>query len=686
MSQVDTPSERRRKARFLAIPEIARAYENDPRTRLAASMMGANNGGAVAEGKYGMADGIARAIQGIAGAYMQKQGYEKAMGDQDTLMTDRTKMAQDGLSGMAASTASALGAPPPAQAVPQTQAPPMGPTMGQPPAPLVPGAPASPMNPMLQMAGGQEDGMRPFHLTSSTGAGSSFGHFNKPRVLNPGQSSRAPVDQYHSYKSTAYDELEAKYEQQYGLPSGILSRIRTRGERSNANQVSPVGARTVYQFMPSTRALFKKKYGVDAYAGPDQAAQAAALHLKESLDRNNGDANLAIREYHGGPDRSRWGKENRKYIGRAGYGQGEDATARTPDDGTQPLSPIDIPDIPPELERPNRPEAVAATQSDKLRAAYQMMIGGNAYDSTRAMDMYGEGLTEQSRFKENASEREQALRNTEYGSDLGAYQNDRADRRTDALGRRRDAEGRVFQRAERLGGQSYGTSERVSGQNFTADQAEIERAARAAEARIEHEERRATELKILNREIEGRTELEREKGKVRRQSYFQTPGGSKEIKAAGELTRKNTETLATLDALEGLLDEGAKTGGFVRGNAPWVTRWSDSKQQAFEALADQLALANVGEMKGALSNADREFVQRMGPNVSKNVKTNKWLIKRAKNILERQLDFQDAMIASKADGRPDVFLREWREFLKDVPQAGTKTFSEWRSSIPRYGY
>jgi hypothetical protein len=123
----------------------------------------------------------------------------------------------------------------------------------------------------------------------------------------------------HSYLDPVYDTIEAALEKKHGLPKGLMSSIRTKGERSNADQVSPVGARTVYQIMPHTRGLFFKKYKIDAYTSKEAAAEVAALHLKESFSRG-GDWNLAVREYHGGPDRSKWGPENAKYVARAGTG------------------------------------------------------------------------------------------------------------------------------------------------------------------------------------------------------------------------------------------------------------------------------------------------------------------------------------------------------------------------------
>lgn len=130
-----------------------------------------------------------------------------------------------------------------------------------------------------------------------------------------------------SYKDPGYDPIEAPIERRLGLPAGLLGRIRKRGERSNADQISEAGARTVYQITPQTRAAILKKYGVDAYLGPRQSALAAAHVLKEGLDRNGGREASAVAEYHGGVDRRNWGPRTRAYVGRV--------TGAAPQEGRQ---------------------------------------------------------------------------------------------------------------------------------------------------------------------------------------------------------------------------------------------------------------------------------------------------------------------------------------------------------------
>ena len=123
-----------------------------------------------------------------------------------------------------------------------------------------------------------------------------------------------------SYKDPFWSDLAANTEQKLGLPSGLLVSVLTRGERSNADQVSEAGARTPFQIIPSTRKAVLDKYGIDAYLNPQTAAEAAGLLLKESLDRNQGNIVLAAAEYHGGTDPKNWGPRTKAYMQRVSQG------------------------------------------------------------------------------------------------------------------------------------------------------------------------------------------------------------------------------------------------------------------------------------------------------------------------------------------------------------------------------
>lgn len=126
-----------------------------------------------------------------------------------------------------------------------------------------------------------------------------------------------------SYKDPKWRELEESAEAKYGIPPGFLADLRLKGERSNADQVSEAGAKSVWQVIPETRSLIKKKYGVDAYAGPEQAAEAAAIVVKDAFNwakqrtkNPEEQKSLAAGYYHAGGDTANWGKKTDAYMKR----------------------------------------------------------------------------------------------------------------------------------------------------------------------------------------------------------------------------------------------------------------------------------------------------------------------------------------------------------------------------------
>ena len=124
-------------------------------------------------------------------------------------------------------------------------------------------------------------------------------------------------------------------EDEFDIPSGLMQSIVVNGERSNSNQVSPKGARTVFQVIPATRNALIKKYGVDAYS-PDlkEQARAGALLVKEGLDRNKGNPAAAVAEYHGGTNPRNHGPITNDYTDRvmSGFTGGKMAAVDKPRD------------------------------------------------------------------------------------------------------------------------------------------------------------------------------------------------------------------------------------------------------------------------------------------------------------------------------------------------------------------
>lgn len=155
------------------IAEIAKAYQNDPRTLLAKLAVEQGSSGApVAQGKYAYGDGIARIAQALGGAMMNKGVERRYAADEAQLLGERKEMAARQGATVSASqppaqmaqVAAALGAPAPVTAAPVPAAGPIAPPlagMGAPPAAMPPSPrPGPPVAP--PMPGGAPTGPGPF--------------------------------------------------------------------------------------------------------------------------------------------------------------------------------------------------------------------------------------------------------------------------------------------------------------------------------------------------------------------------------------------------------------------------------------------------------------------------------------------------------------------------------------------
>lgn len=119
-----------------------------------------------------------------------------------------------------------------------------------------------------------------------------------------------------SYKDPEYDRLEMMVGLELNIDPRLIGAIRVAGERSNANQISRSGARTVYQILPKTRAAIIKLYKVDPYQSSYHAALGAGHLLKENLIRNQGNVDAAVGEYNSGLYRENWTQSTYNYRQR----------------------------------------------------------------------------------------------------------------------------------------------------------------------------------------------------------------------------------------------------------------------------------------------------------------------------------------------------------------------------------
>jgi hypothetical protein len=91
--------------------------------------------------------------------------------------------------------------------------------------------------------------------------------------------------------------ITTQKEQQYGLPEGTLYKIGGIEASFQSGLVSKKGAQGYFQFMPDTA----KAYGLKDPNNFEEAADAAGRYMRDNLKRFNGNMDLALADYNGGP-------------------------------------------------------------------------------------------------------------------------------------------------------------------------------------------------------------------------------------------------------------------------------------------------------------------------------------------------------------------------------------------------
>ena len=104
-------------------------------------------------------------------------------------------------------------------------------------------------------------------------------------------------------------------EQQYGLPEGTLFKIGGIESSFNANALSPKGAQGYFQFIPSTA----KMYGLKDPSNFEESADAAGRYMRDNLAKYNGNIDLSLADYNGGPKAAMALAKGKPWAETAGY-------------------------------------------------------------------------------------------------------------------------------------------------------------------------------------------------------------------------------------------------------------------------------------------------------------------------------------------------------------------------------
>lgn len=108
--------------------------------------------------------------------------------------------------------------------------------------------------------------------------------------------------------------ITSEKEKQYGLPADTLWKMGGIESGFNGAAVSPKGARGYFQFMEPTA----KSYGVTVGDFVSEA-DGAARYMQDNLKRYQGDMDLALADYNGGPRAAKALAQGKPYAETAGY-------------------------------------------------------------------------------------------------------------------------------------------------------------------------------------------------------------------------------------------------------------------------------------------------------------------------------------------------------------------------------
>lgn len=278
-------------AQALTIPEIAQAFQNDPRHQLAQRMMETGSSGApVAAGGWAWADGLARALQGISGGFLDRSARRRALRDQEGVMNDF----QGAIGGTDATSGDAANKAPPGNNAPyyiSPDTPPQGgfqPQPVKPPAVMPPQAPppAQPAAPPMGVgaSAGPDTGPSPQELAAalvdaSPAAGRIPGGPYNPIPGMPQQSEAAPIPM--------------------ARPMGVGARPIPAARAPSLNPTQTAAASTLYSEFRNIGWTDEGARTMVAQVGRETGFDPKHL-FGTHTDHNNRATNVGIASYQGG--------------------------------------------------------------------------------------------------------------------------------------------------------------------------------------------------------------------------------------------------------------------------------------------------------------------------------------------------------------------------------------------------
>lgn len=707
------------------IPEIAKAFENDPRTRIAQTLMqsGANTS-PVATGKWAWADGLARALSGVAGGYIQKRNQKKYEEREDKYQED-LQAAIDGVmnpQGQGLVQNGELGPETPINdiaaaltGVPQQNSPLANVATGQPSMQEIRSAirpstgPLQTIDPNLALEAPQ---------TPPTGMGSPPPLSPPPQMAAmppapppqmPQQPAAAqPVSTLPTYNPAMSVNPELKKIRNYYEPFKSFGSAQVssgygvqRGNETHNGVDVPLPKGTPIQAPFSGTAYIKenKRGGKQVILRMDDGARFGVAHL-DGYNIKDGQRVEAgsVLGFSGNTGRVR-GK-NGGYHGHFTY-VGSDGVRRDPmvalkgavgapaAEGQQGegvnIAAAQIPQPPVVMEQaptldaailtPPKPQVMQvpdAVQSKRLGIAQRLMQSGNKDLMAIAQGYLNEGLGEQFQADNQRNQQQFDVGLKGYGTELTDYSDSRSGARDNFYQSGRDVKTRNFERERGEDQQafdaqsqanSFANEQQMQQAGFAHDKsmAEFNRDAAMDMAKYQNSE----EWRRMERGIEAQAGTSADKAAAKISAFYNTPTGAKLFdKMQTELQNANG-MLADLQRMSQLADQVPSAGIMGIPYMDTIIASAGNEDVAeFNALTSKFTLDKIGGSLGAqISNSDRDFVLRMAPSVKLPAEANRRIIAARMAVVQRSIEYQNGLMEAIPQGTQQQFISEWQAYV-----------------------
>lgn len=673
-------------AYYPAVPEIAKAYDSDPRNKIAIALQQqAMSGAPVASGQYAWLDGLTRVASGVLGKRQQDRMGAEYGKREGKYQNEIAKAFGNQQAAPPTDVAAALA--PPAAPPPMTpQAPQQAMTPPPQPSPPPQGG-MSPMSgqgvpqPLQQVDPDQAAGMMPQGLPQP------------PMGAQPQGREGAGVP---PFSGTTPPNSAA-----FLFTKGIVP-IEGGTARDGSFRTSPKGAFGPSQLMPATapEALALAGYSRDDPRWRTDAKvnlEAGQAYYQKQL-QDFGDPIKAAAAYNAGGGRVRrairrasvnggeWTDylpgETKAYVrnfadkvGAAAAGGGVEAPGNTP----AQMEPVPEGMAAPSAMAPEAPKASPAVQSSKLRIAQRLLQSRNPDVFAMGQRMIQDGLDQQFKADGDYASRSDDANARGYNTAATDWTGSRSDYRGQQRQDRSNAQERNFGRENREDNQQYGTSERIGTQGFQAGESATERAFREKQAGLD----RAATAANLERQIEGKRVTAREANEAKRANFSQTPTGRKIEDDTVLRMQGNNVAIGKLDRFEAA-NAKQPTGGIYKipGVGAVAEGLGDDEISEMRTIANELTLGANSGLKGATSDKDIAFLQGTQPNIGRDKASNTKIIGAYRRAYERMNEFEQGKLDAQAVGDVPNFMRTWQAYVNSTSIQDNKapSYAQWSAN------